>query len=466
MPTEEQKNRLGQGIASLAAGAREDANRINDAYQQGGVGAAVGMGARVVGSRMASQAAKSASAPFRDATRVGQEATQAFRTAVTGDATRNAMQTAAKPADAADLDTGREHGPEPPPAVMEPLEKRIGGLTAKVSARPDGTHYDFGEFGTATVHPRNGAAGRPQAGLGYDPETARAVLARRMYGNINHLNQDGSQVAISPVAGQRATNNPGYTFVGGNADAQRFFQPVGRPGGYNPYKVRFRTLFDEQLDARFAKRQEEPRPQMDMSLPGHSRRLKYSEDMRAWEAQRARNQGYDPKMAELALKQEEMAQKAEALRQAGIGAGLQWQGQAMDNAAKEQALNRTARIQRLQARWIQSNDPTERAELAQQIQMLGGYGVNRENPDYRTLKDEMGNERLVRVDGDTYTPLTQAGQGRGLGEGNFKTPQIIAVYNAMPDEMKKRFDSAENDEAMGKILDEGFAWIKAQGKKK
>lgn len=88
------------------------------------------------------------------------------------------------------------------------------------------------------------AAGQSRPGLGLN--------GMRDLGN--------GQVAVGQVDGFQ---NPGYGFKGSREDAERFFQPVGRPGGYNPYRVDVGpTLFNRlQEERRAAKATPQPAEQ-------------------------------------------------------------------------------------------------------------------------------------------------------------------------------------------------------------
>lgn len=316
--------------------------------------------------------------------------------------------------------------------------------------------------GTAVARWNSGSnpfqAQRTQQGLGFNADMAQQAV--NQYGGVGSVRQVQGRPDLYAVRG----NAGSYGFQGSADAAALFGAPVFNSAhrvqdGPNETFLRYRA---EERARRAAPQQEE------QELMGWVRRDKQRErESRERIAAQQAQLGYDTDASKNALTREQLAQQ--------YGFNM---AQAGNDALRTQAALGVSGLQQRRAmaqmeafeRWRNAKTPEERARAAQEIQLLSGSN-QKENerepkPDYQKLKDEMGNERLVRVEGDTYTPLTQAGQGRGLGEGDFKTPQIIAVYNAMPDEMKKRFDSAENDEARGKVLDEGFAWIKAQGKKK
>ena len=127
--------------------------------------------------------------------------------------------------------------------------RQVGGVEANVTTNPNnrvvkvqyGDPNSPGPSGRVElVDPNAQARGVPS------PEQLAAYqnqqAAMRRYGNIMRPNGESdrnfnanSQVVVTPGRG-RATNNPGYTFVGSAGDAARFFQSVPHGGGYNPYR--------------------------------------------------------------------------------------------------------------------------------------------------------------------------------------------------------------------------------------
>ena len=147
--------------------------------------------------------------------------------------------------------------------------RRLGGVDANVTTDANGrvvevrsgnpANQEEGAGWIKLVDPNAKASGLPTGEQLAQYQQQQAAMRR--YGNIMRPNGEsdrdfnaGSRVVVTPGRG-RATNNPGYTFDGNAGDAARFFQSVPNGGGYNPYKQRFRTLFDEQMDARARQRE-------------------------------------------------------------------------------------------------------------------------------------------------------------------------------------------------------------------
>jgi len=309
---------------------QEDNAQIARVQREHGVLPAVGLGAKLFTQRQMSKVAdwlsplgspqKGWQAMTTGAPEINPGPEQAAAQTTGGGAANAAEQTEQQQATA----PGRpQPATNPQPAAGFKTETRqIGGAEANVTLNPNnrvtkvvsGDPNSPGPYGMVElVDPNAKARGLPTAEQLAEYQNQQAAMRR--YGNIMRPNGESdrdfnanSQVVITPGRG-RATNNPGYTFVGGAGDAARFFQPVGRPGGYNPYKQRFRTLFDEQMDARRAARAQPEKPQMDMTLPGNSRRAKYHEQMQAYNNELNQGYGLDAKQMENALQRQRLAQE-------------------------------------------------------------------------------------------------------------------------------------------------------------
>ena len=290
------------------------------------------------------------------------------------------------------------------------------GTNVDVQRDPATGRAKYVNFGEAGSGPNTGwgkvvgqaanqqaAAGQSRPGLGLN--------GMRDLGN--------GQVAVGQVDGFQ---NPGYGFKGSREDAARFFQPVGRPGGYNPYKQRFRTLFDEQMDARRAA-QNAPSPVEPQGPMGWKRlRDKMNNESRERIAEMTGGFGLTQAGMQDARAREQLAQQYgfnmaqlgnDNLRtQAALGlSGLQQQ-QAMQQMRQDAMLN-NARYTLATA--DPNSDAYKRAERV--VKALGG-GQNGEGPKIkeRSVTRDDGTEvkELYTDYGDgTWGPAQQRGTDGG-----------------------------------------------------
>lgn len=347
------------------------------------------------------------------------------------------MLTAAQNKAAGSLTRPASTGPQPGGSKSRDIT--IGNMPTKETTDPDGTRrYDFGQYGSATVWPRSDdAANRQQApaARGYDAAAAQRAAAMNPYGGAGSYRQVQGRPDLYYVQG----NAGGYGFQGSAEDAARFGAPVFNSAhrvqdGPNETFLRYRA---EERARRNA-------PQTDQGPMGW-KRLRARADNESRE--RIAALGYDQEMARQALQGRQIDQQFLLGMGNLANSNMQTQAALGQNAA--QTLQTQALMEAYQ-RLRNARTPEERAQAAQEMQMLGGGGRAQQGETAR--RDE---KIYTETDTDPATGETATRYMRLTPEGMQEIPRVRQQGANFSDDLRA-FEaglSQRNQEALQRIKD-------------